>query len=79
MSQDAHRESNEPRHRLYRRTFIHDGVTWSVGERPARAFDVPRSPHLVFESESTIRRVRRFPANWPELSARELYELSWAL
>jgi hypothetical protein len=62
-----------------RRTFYHDNVLWVVGERPARASDIQRTPHLVFESDDCIRRVRNFPPNWRELEGPELYELSWRI
>ena len=60
-----------------KRTFYYDHVMWIVGERPARASDIQRIPHLVFESDGCIRRVRNFPANWRDLPPSELYELSW--
>ena len=60
-----------------KRTFYYDHVKWIVGERPARTCDVQQTPHLVFESELCIRRVRNFPTNWRDLGARELYDLSW--
>jgi hypothetical protein len=61
-----------------KRSFYHDHDLWFVGERPARTSDIGRAPHLVFESEGVIRRVRTFPADWRDLSDFELWELSWA-
>jgi hypothetical protein len=60
-----------------KRSFYHDHELWFVGERAARASDIHRAPHLVFESDGMIRRVRTFPDNWRELSDVELWELSW--
>jgi hypothetical protein len=62
-----------------KRTFYHNNVLWIVGERPARAMDIKRTPHLVFESDDCIRRVRNFPTNWRELDTTQLYELSWRI
>lgn len=36
-----------------------------------------RGPTLVFESESIVRRVRTYPADWRELPDDELFALSW--
>lgn len=33
---------------------------------------------LVFESESTMRRVRQYPSIWRTLSDEELFALSWS-
>lgn len=60
-----------------RRQFYHGDVQWTVGERPARAFEIPRTPALVFESDGAIRRVRIFPADWFDLDDAALYALSW--
>jgi hypothetical protein len=35
------------------------------------------APILIFESSSAFRCVRRYPANWRELNAKSLEELSW--
>jgi hypothetical protein len=34
---------------------------------------------LVFESDSTVRIVRSYPANWRDLGATALEDLSWHL
>jgi hypothetical protein len=57
--------------------FYYGDQYWIVGERSARPFDVDQRPHLVFESDGVVRRVRNSPENWRALSAAELYELSW--
>jgi hypothetical protein len=62
-----------------KRTFYHEHEMWEVGERPARSSDIQRTPHLVFESDGCIRRVRNFPENWRELGPSELYQLSWRI
>lgn len=68
---------HNPSDRADGRRFLHGAEVWIVGERPARPFDLPRTPHLVFESDSAIRRVRLFPANWRDLDDAALYALSW--
>jgi hypothetical protein len=55
-----------------------DGTQWLVYELRPLPFDRRSYPSLVFESDSTIRRVRRFPANWRELPDEELFALSWS-
>ena len=37
-----------------------------------------RGPTLVFESENIVRRVRRYPENWRELTDEDLFRLSWS-
>jgi hypothetical protein len=54
-----------------------DGVLWLVYELPATPFDRRTTPSLVFESETTVRRVRDYPPDWRVLSDSALYELSW--
>lgn len=53
-----------------------DGHRWRVHETPAPNFDRRSTPHLVFDSETVVRRVRNFPANWFELSDQALYALT---
>ena len=48
---------------------------WYVREVPAPAFDRRQATHLMFWSETTMRRVRVFPANWRELSDEALYQV----
>ena len=42
-----------------------------------REFDQRSTPTLVFESDSAVRIVRDYPANWRELSDDALYALLW--
>lgn len=62
---------------MEKKSFYHDDELWFVGERAPRTSDLRRTPHLVFESEGMIRRVRSFPENWRDLSDDDLWELSW--
>ena len=60
------------------RSFVDvDGVHWTVCEQAFGDYDRRSSSSLIFSSEFAVRRVRNFPANWLELSERELIELSW--
>ncbi|MFL5612414.1 MAG: hypothetical protein ACJ796_01985 [Gemmatimonadaceae bacterium] len=60
------------------RQVIVDGAPWLVYELPAMPFDRRNSPSLVFESDSAVRRVRDYPADWRSLSDDDLFALSWA-
>ena len=56
-----------------------DRVTWIVYEIPGATVPGARGDTcLVFDGGTTLRRVWKFPRNWRELSATELFELSWA-
>ena len=55
-----------------------DGVLWLVYELPPTGFDRRTSPSLVFESDTAVRRVRGYPADWRSLGDDELFALSWA-
>jgi hypothetical protein len=56
------------------RTILVEGHAWTVYE----AMDpVTRSPTLIFRGTNVARRVRRYGANWRELSDGELFALSW--
>lgn len=57
------------------RRFLVEGEEWRVYEL-APTFD-RRHPSLVFESDTSIRRVRSYPADWRTLSDDELFALSW--
>lgn len=60
------------------RSFVdHDGVHWTVYEQAFGEYDRRSSSSLIFNSDSAVRRVRNYPANWLDLSERELMELSW--
>ena len=54
-----------------------DGVLWLVFELPAMPYDRRDTPSLIFESDTTVRRVRNYPANWYDLSDDDLIALSW--
>jgi hypothetical protein len=60
------------------RELIGDRVLWLVYELPPTPFDRRTGPSLVFESDSAMRRVRTFPADWRTLSDELLYALSWS-
>ena len=62
--------------RTARRLFV-GGEHWRVYELPPTAFDRRSSPSLVFENETTVRRVREYPADWRTLNDEELFALSW--
>lgn len=59
-----------------RRVVAPDGTHWAVYELSGADYDRRRS--LVFESETTMRRVRSFPDEWALLSDEELLALSWS-
>ena len=54
------------------------GVLWLVYELPPSPFDRRSVPSLVFESDSAMRRVRTYPADWRSLSEKALIALSWS-
>jgi hypothetical protein len=58
------------------RVIVVNDVRWLVYEHLA-PLDRRSWPSLVFESDDTIRRVRRAPADWREWSDEALFELSW--
>ena len=75
---DAPRSSRlEEAQRAARRITI-EGVFWLVYELPPSHLDRRQSPSLVFESETTMRRVRDYPANWRALSDEQVIALSWS-
>ena len=60
------------------RSFVdEDGAHWTVYEQAFGDYDRRSSRSLIFNSEFAVRRVRNYPANWLELSERELILLSW--
>jgi len=59
------------------RQLVVDGVPWLVYELPATPFDRRSSASLVFESDSTVRRVRNYPTDWRSLTEDVLFALSW--
>ena len=56
-----------------------DGILWLVYELGPLAYDRRQAPCLIFESDTAVRRVRNYPANWRALSDDELLALSWTL
>ena len=60
------------------RTLMWDGVLWLVYEF-VQSLDRRQSPSLIFESDSTVRRVRNYPATWRALSDDQLIALSWTV
>jgi hypothetical protein len=54
-----------------------DGVQWQVSERPFADYDRRHGLSLIFASDSAVRRVRDYPAEWHALSDDELIALSW--
>ena len=57
---------------------VDDGVAWLVREYAGNsAMANSGGPCLIFESDGVMRRVRGFPANWREIGADALMELSW--
>jgi hypothetical protein len=53
-----------------------NGCSWRVFERNRRRFD-EEVTLLVFESNGSLRLVRKYPSNWRTLSAEALEYLSW--
>lgn len=54
-----------------------DGVRWRVSERPFGQYDRRRGLSLIFSSDSAVRRVRDYPADWFDLADEALAALSW--
>jgi hypothetical protein len=54
-----------------------DHEQWRIYELLPASYDRRGGNTLVFESDGVIRRVRNFPDNWRELSAEQLFALSW--
>jgi hypothetical protein len=57
------------------REIVVAGHPYAVRELPDPA---SQTPTLVFTGENVARRVRRYPANWHELTDEALAELSWS-
>lgn len=74
MPARAERRRSEPRS-------FHDeaGRAWQVYELRRDGPDGASVILLVFESASAIRCVRRYPADWRELSPAMLEALSWSV
>ena len=54
-----------------------DGTRWQVSERPFADYDRRRGLSLIFASDTAVRRVREYPAQWFALPDEELSALSW--
>ena len=54
-----------------------DGTRWRVYEAPFGDYDRRNGMSLIFASESVVRRVRDYPADWAQLSDEALAALSW--
>jgi hypothetical protein len=55
-----------------------DGVEWLVYEWREQELDRRSGTSLVFESETTVRRVREYPESWRTLTDEQLAALSWS-
>jgi hypothetical protein len=53
-----------------------DGVQWTVHEIAAPAFDSRGEPHLLFECDQIMRRLRDYPRDWHALSDGDLFALA---
>ncbi|HEY7860185.1 MAG TPA: hypothetical protein VIB98_02030 [Gemmatimonadaceae bacterium] len=58
------------------RVLIVAGVRWTVYES-SHAYDRRERPHLIFESDTLVRRVHDYPHTWRSLNDDALWELSW--
>jgi len=57
-----------------------DGKQWVAYEVEGRVVPAARGSYcLIFECDTTIRRVWNFPKGWYELPAPELWKLSWGV
>jgi hypothetical protein len=54
-----------------------EGTRWQVSERPFADYDRRRGLSLIFASDSAVRRVREYPADWFLLPDADLAALSW--
>jgi hypothetical protein len=54
-----------------------DGLQWLVYEIDDRDLEHANGKSLVFESETTVRRVRDYPSDWRSLSDERLAAVSW--
>jgi hypothetical protein len=54
-----------------------EGARWRVYEQAFADYDRRSGLSLIFASESAVRRVRDYPAEWTELTDSELLALSW--
>ena len=54
-----------------------DHEQWRIYELSPASYDRRAGTTLVFETEGVIRRARKFPDNWRDLSPAALMALSW--
>ena len=54
-----------------------EGARWRVYEQAFSDYDRRSGMSLIFASESAVRRVRDYPADWMVLSDDDLLALSW--
>ena len=74
---ESRRALREPQR--HEREIIIDRVRWLVYELAPPALDRRSTPSLVFESEGTVRRIRKYPADWRTLDDAALFALSWGV
>lgn len=55
------------------------GFRWRIYERQKGEPFRGAATVLVFESDTTVRIVRNYPANWRDLGPQALEDLSWRL
>ena len=62
---------------MVKRPIAINGVMWTVCEHPGGT-RLNESRSLIFYGPGLVRRTRRYPPNWRELSDEQLFELSWS-
>ena len=62
------------------RTFLDsEGSQWRVFEQAFSGYDRRSGMSLIFASDTAVRRVRHYPANWFDLPDDQLLTLSWRI
>lgn len=56
-----------------------EGSQWRVFEQVFSDYDRRRGMSLIFASDSAVRRVRDYPADWFDLPDDQLLTLSWGI
>jgi hypothetical protein len=59
------------------REFTREGMRWTVREVDARGYDRRGGGALIFASDTAVRLVRDYPADWATRSDDDLLDLSW--
>lgn len=54
-----------------------EGAQWRIFEQAFSDYDRRNGLSLIFASDSAVRRVRDYPADWLDLPDDELLLLSW--